>query len=309
MRRRRRQRHFSLKNREFQQAEFFRPPALWRLLHRTCWRVALTPRHPRPLVTHAPPRLDQWENRRTRRSNRTSLRLSWTGSRRTTEGPGRTKNGDENPAHCKPFQCLAEKSAPSFPQIPPPCDTACTLAAGWIVYVAVRAGGRPPGPVVTCGGILGEAEAGGLRWQPDRPSREGRAKPATGSALASGFRHGEASGWTAGRACGGLRGLLAMEFVPDALHVPKPAASSGPRLWGKAAACRMRTSSGKSRAARALRHLGACTPCATHPIPEGKARVRPSGPEFPPQTPAACRAGILVRTGALPPGEGGPKGG
>jgi len=58
-------------------------------------------------------------------------------------------------------------------------------------------------------------------------------------------------------------GSLAPGFVPDAYNSlscwPRPGWSGK----ATATACRMRTSSGKSRAARVLRHPGAWLPCTT----------------------------------------------
>ena|GEM_PF-3363884 len=172
------------------------------------------------------------------------------------------QNVDKIPPHPQPFQYLTRKSLSFYPRLPHPCHTPCTPAAGWLASVAVQAGGRPPGLVVTCGGIQGEAEAGVLRWQSvlrGRPSQPPDSPSPTGSAIWRDQRmDGETGLWR-------IVGSLAPVFVPDALNSlsywPRPGRS------GKATAdaCRMRTSSGKFRAARALRHPGAWHPCTTQP--------------------------------------------
>ncbi len=167
--------------------------------------------------------------------------------------------------------------APFHPHLPPPCHTSSAPAAGWIANVLDQAGGRPFG---ICRNVRQVAQGGGGH----RGSAGGRSSSTVQSQPPGRHPFSRHSGGrkrqSPVRACGGHDGPLRRVRVRAGTSRTTPAAGPGcgrsnpgggntPGVRG--AACRMRTSSGETRAVRVA--------FATHysTISRGKARVRPSG--------------------------------
>ena len=206
------------------------------------------------------------------------------------------KNGDEIKA---PTPSNSSSLAQSRPRFIPTFRTRAIIVAlpppDGSADAAVRAGGKASWPRRN---VRREPGGGGGRRAPLAalsPLAGDRAKPATGLAL--GLRSPSSDGisvGTAGRACGGLWGL----WPRDSCRTRTTPCPAGLVRAGAArqtaTACRMRTSSGKSRAARRAAPPR-CMASMHHPnpIPKAKPACGPSGPEFPPlETRRVFRAGL-----------------
>lgn len=173
------------------------------------------------------------------------------------------------------------------------CHHACTPAAGWIANASVQAGEGLSGSAVTCGSLRKEAEAIGAPLAGGSCLRTVQSQPPGRVS-----RHANRkAGCMMKHRCGpvaDMSGSLWPVRVRAGLPKTIPAVCPGrgrsnpdggniPGMRG--AACRMRTSSGDTRAAREPRHR-------LHIYSEGKARGRPSGMQVQAHTPAFISAGL-----------------
>jgi hypothetical protein len=206
----------------------------------------------------------------------------------------------------------AQRNTPLFPHPPPPCHTHPAPAAGWIANVSVQAGGRPSEAVVTCGRWREEAvhrhcSAGRCLVPPGRAPEQ----PPEKSLPSVPASAGRQPGWGWKRACGGPscgygKGHGAHAPRPGApasstrrpspcRRMPQAVEAARVRAANKrhATACRTWTPSGETRARARVAPPRACASHAHpyQPSSEASARARPSGPDFPFQTPALSRAG------------------